>query len=337
MLLGTTSDSPVISMGSESVDLNELLRVYEEKLEPVYPCNIDAAKQEIPDLTYRATEEDKAQFAKAVTGIAKPKVIIPAFPGTNCEYDSARAMEAAGADAEIIVIRNMKVSDISESVEQFAGKLKESQMVFIPGGFSGGDEPDGSGKFITAFFRNPAVKDAVTDLMDNRSGLMCGICNGFQALIKLGLVPYGKIMDTDETCPTLTLNEIGRHQSRLVRIRVTSDKSPWLANTLVGDVYTVPVSHGEGRILADEELLKKLARNGQIATQYVDFDGTPSDDIRYNPNGSVYAIEGMTSPDGRIFGKMGHAERVGYGLYKNVSGKYDMEMFKAAVNFFNKL
>ena len=243
-------------------------------------------------------------------------------------------MEAAGAQAQIMVIRNMTADAIAGSVEAFAGALKDSQMVFIPGGFSGGDEPDGSGKFITAFFRNPAVKDAVTDLMDNRGGLMCGICNGFQALIKLGLVPYGKIMDTDETCPTLTLNEIGRHQSRLVRIRVASDKSPWLAGTEVGDVFTVPVSHGEGRLLADEALLKELAAKGQIATQYVDFDGNPSDDIRFNPNGSAFAIEGMTSPDGRIFGKMGHAERTGYGLYKNVAGRFDMKMFESAVKFF---
>ena len=334
VLLGYTTDDAGITLKGERVDLAALLETYENKLESVYPCNIEAASQSIPDLTYRKKDHSSETFAKAVITTARPKVMIPAFPGTNCEYDSARAMEAAGAQAQIMVIRNMTADAIAGSVEAFAGALKDSQMVFIPGGFSGGDEPDGSGKFITAFFRNPAVKDAVTDLMDNRGGLMCGICNGFQALIKLGLVPFGKIMDTDETCPTLTLNEIGRHQSRLVRIRVASDKSPWLAGTEVGDVFTVPVSHGEGRLLADEALLKELAAKGQIATQYVDFDGNPSDDIRFNPNGSAFAIEGMTSPDGRIFGKMGHAERTGYGLYKNVAGRFDMKMFESAVKFF---
>ena len=314
------------------------MQVYEDKLESVYPCNIDATKQQIPSLDYAGTERVKyADFGgagSAAFATAKPKVLIPAFPGTNCEYDSAKAFEAAGAETEIIVIKNLTADAIAASVSEFAGKLADSQMIFIPGGFSGGDEPDGSGKFITAFFRNPAVKDSVTDLLDNRGGLVAGICNGFQALIKLGLVPYGKIIDTDDTCPTLTLNEIGRHQSRLVRIRVASSKSPWLAQTEVGDIYTVPVSHGEGRLLASEELLKELAANGQIATQYVDFDGKPADDIRFNPNGSVFAVEGMTSPDGRVFGKMGHAERVGYGLYKNVPGRYDMKMFESAVKYF---
>ena len=207
-------------------------------------------------------------------------------------------------------------------------------MVFIPGGFSGGDEPDGSGKFITAFFRNAAVKEGVTDLLENRDGLMCGICNGFQALIKLGLVPYGKIIDTDENCPTLTFNTIARHQSKIVRTRIASNKSPWLSLTDVGEVYNVPISHGEGRFLASEELIRKLAENGQIATQYVDLDGNPTDDIHFNPNNSAFAIEGITSPDGRVFGKIGHSERLGNGLYKNVCGKYDMKIFESAVKYF---
>ena len=207
-------------------------------------------------------------------------------------------------------------------------------MIFIPGGFSGGDEPDGSGKFITAFFRNAAVKDGVTELLEKRDGLMCGICNGFQALIKLGLVPYGKIVDTDESCPTLTFNTIARHQSKIVRTRIASNKSPWLALTEVGEVYNVPISHGEGRFLASEELIKQLAENGQIATQYVDFDGNATSDIRFNPNDSMYAVEGITSPDGRVFGKMGHSERIGGGLYKNVPGEYDIRMFEAAVRYF---
>ena len=207
-------------------------------------------------------------------------------------------------------------------------------MVFIPGGFSGGDEPDGSGKFITAFFRNAAIREGVTELLERRDGLMCGICNGFQALIKLGLVPYGRIIETDASCPTLTFNTIARHQSRIVRVRVASNKSPWLAGTEVGDIYSVPISHGEGRFLASEELVRTLAANGQIATQYVDLDGNATEDVRFNPNGSVYAVEGITSPDGRVFGKMGHAERIGSSLYKKVPGHYDMHMFESAVRYF---
>ncbi|MBQ3002099.1 MAG: phosphoribosylformylglycinamidine synthase subunit PurQ, partial [Clostridia bacterium] len=249
-------------------------------------------------------------------------------------FDSAKAVRDAGAEAEIFVINNLSADGIRKSVENFASKLKDSQIVFIPGGFSGGDEPDGSGKFITAFFRNAEIKEGVTELLEKRDGLMCGICNGFQALIKLGLVPYGKIIDTDETCPTLTFNTIARHQSRIVHTRIASNKSPWLALTNVGDVYTVPISHGEGRFLADEALIKKLAKNGQIATQYVDLCGNATTDVHFNPNNSMYAIEGITSPDGRVIGKMGHSERIGAGLYKNVPGEYDIKMFKAAVEYF---
>ena len=265
---------------------------------------------------------------------AKPKVLIPVFPGTNCEYDSARAVRDAGAEPEILVVNNMSADGIQRSVERFARALNDTQIVFIPGGFSGGDEPDGSGKFITAFFRNAAVKEGVTRLLEDRDGLMCGICNGFQALIKLGLVPYGKIIDTDENCPTLTFNTISRHQSRIVRTRVASNKSPWLALTNVGDVYNVPISHGEGRFLASPELIAQMAANGQIATQYVDLDGNATTDVRFNPNNSMYAIEGITSPDGRVFGKMGHSERIGAGLYQNVPGEYDIRMFEAAVKYF---
>ena len=240
----------------------------------------------------------------------------------------------AGAQPQILVINNLSAAGIQRSVENFANELKTSQMIFIPGGFSGGDEPDGSGKFITAFFRNAAIKEGVTELLQNRDGLMCGICNGFQALIKLGLVPYGKIIDTDENCPTLTFNTIARHQSRIVRTRIASNKSPWLSLTNVGDVYSVPISHGEGRFLASEELIKQLAENGQIATQYVDLSGNATSDVHFNPNDSMYAIEGITSPDGRVFGKMGHSERIGDGLYKNVPGEYDIRMFEAAVKYF---
>ena len=328
-VLGVTTADGSFSYHGEALSQAEVLSAYEDKLESVYPCNIPTPAQNMETFSYETTQR-KAPAVK----VATPKVLIPAFPGTNCEYDSAKAVRDAGAEPEIIVINNLSADGIARSVERFADELKTAQMVFIPGGFSGGDEPDGSGKFITAFFRNAAVKEGVTDLLEQRDGLMCGICNGFQALIKLGLVPYGKIIDTDETCPTLTFNNISRHQSRIVRTRVASNKSPWLALTNVGDVYCVPISHGEGKFLASEALIRRLAANGQIATQYVDLEGNATADIRFNPNGSLYAIEGITSPDGRVFGKMGHSERIGSGLYKNVPGAYNIRMFEAAVKYF---
>lgn len=328
--IGKTTDTGCISRGSECAALEELADIYEGRLESVYTCNIKTEKTDVPAVEYKFEGIRKAPAIKT----AEPKVLIPVFPGTNCEYDSAKAMAEAGAAPEIFLIKNRSAEDIAESVSTFADKVRESQMIFIPGGFSGGDEPDGSGKFITAFFRNEAVRDAVTELMDEREGLMCGICNGFQALIKLGLVPYGRIMETDESCPTLALNTIGRHQSKIVRTRIASNMSPWLADTEVGDVFTMPVSHGEGRFTADDKLIKQLIRNGQIATQYVDLDGNPTNDVQFNPNGSFYAVEGITSPDGRIFGKMGHTERAGYGLYKNVPGRYELDMFRSAVKYF---
>ena len=328
-LLGYVTEDGTFSRGAESVACGELFALYEKKLENVYPTQAPA--ENIPLETFSAPEADRR--APAVK-TARPRVLIPVFPGTNCEYDSARAMTDAGAEAQIMVLNNRTADGIARSVEHFAQALRDAQMVFIPGGFSGGDEPDGSGKFITAFFRNAAVKEEVTALLERRDGLMCGICNGFQALIKLGLVPYGRIIDTDASCPTLTFNTIARHQSRIVRVRVASNRSPWLAATQVGDVYSVPISHGEGRFLADEALIRQLAANGQIATQYVDLDGRATDDIHFNPNGSLFAVEGITSPDGRVFGKMGHAERTGAGLYKNVPGEYDMKMFTSAVRYF---
>ena len=329
-LLGYVTEDGTFSRGAESVACGELFALYEKKLENVYPTQAPA--ENIPMETFSAPEADRR--APAVK-TARPRVLIPVFPGTNCEYDSARAMTDAGAEAQIMVLNNRTADGIARSVEHFAQALRDAQMVFIPGGFSGGDEPDGSGKFITAFFRNAAVKEEVTALLERRDGLMCGICNGFQALIKLGLVPYGRIIDTDASCPTLTFNTIARHQSRIVRVRVASNRSPWLAATQVGDVYSVPISHGEGRFLADEALIRQLAANGQIATQYVDLDGRATDDIHFNPNGSLFAVEGITSPDGRVFGKMGHAERTGAGLYKNVPGEYDMKMFTSAVRYFH--
>ena len=328
-VIGTVTDSGKITLGSEVVELDRLLKVYEDKLESVYSCNIPDRNTQMENFSYA----ERNMSAPAIK-TAKPKVLIPAFPGTNCEYDSAKAVADAGAEPKIMVINNLSADGIKRSVESFANELKTSQIVFIPGGFSGGDEPEGSGKFITAFFRNAAVKDGVSDLLDNRDGLMCGICNGFQALIKLGLVPFGKIIDTDENCPTLTFNTIARHQSRIVRTRVASAKSPWLSEANVGDVYNVPISHGEGRFIASDELIKSLAENGQIATQYVDLSGNATSDVHFNPNDSMYAIEGITSPDGRVIGKMGHSERIGSGLYKNVIGNYDMGLFRSAVKYF---
>ncbi len=328
-VIGETTEEELISYNGEIIMLSELDKIYEDKLESVYSCNIKQSASKIETFSYKASS-----YPAPAIKCANPKVLIPAFPGTNCEYDSAKAVSDAGATPEIIVINNLNSDGIQRSVEKFAKELKTAQMVFIPGGFSGGDEPDGSGKFITAFFRNAAVKEGVTDLLDNRDGLICGICNGFQALIKLGLVPYGKIIDTDESCPTLTFNTIARHQSKIVRTRIASNKSPWLSLMNVGDIVNVPISHGEGRFYASEELILKLAENGQIATQYVDFDGKATSDIQFNPNNSMYAIEGITSPDGRVFGKMGHSERVGEGLYKNVTGNYNIRMFEAAVKYF---
>ncbi len=328
-VLGITTETDAIEYNGEKVELSAVSKVYEEKLEEIYPCNIETEKKDIPAFGYKAES-----YPTPKIGAAKPKVLIPVFPGTNCEFDTAKAMRDAGAEPEIFVIKNLSPKAIAESVENFAASLKQSQIVFIPGGFSGGDEPDGSGKFITAFFRNGEIKDAVSDLLDNRDGLMCGICNGFQALIKLGLVPYGKIIDTDENCPTLSYNTISRHQSKLVRTRIASNKSPWMMETKVGDIYTVPISHGEGRFIASDELVRELAENGQILTQYVDLNGNPTNEIQYNPNGSTFAIEGITSPDGRVLGKMGHSERWANGLYKNVDGVFDMGMFRSAVKYF---
>ncbi len=326
--IGMTTADGTITIGSESASIEELLKLNEEVLEKVYPTKSDEAKA-VKEFSFA----EKSTLAPAVK-TAKPKVLIPVFPGTNCEFDTARALIDAGADAEIAVLKNLSAADVAKSVERFAESLKTAQMVVIPGGFSGGDEPDGSAKFITAFFRNPSVREQVTALLEQRDGLMLGICNGFQALIKLGLVPYGKIIDTDDTCPTLSYNTIGRHQSMLVRTRVCSTKSPWLAGAEVGEIYTVPISHGEGRFIASEELVQQLAANGQIATQYVDLSGVPTMDTAFNPNGSICAIEGITSPDGRVLGKMGHSERIGSQLYRNVPGKYDMQLFRSAVKYF---
>ncbi|MEA4894382.1 MAG: phosphoribosylformylglycinamidine synthase [Oscillospiraceae bacterium] len=330
ILLGHTTEKAEISRGGAVVSLSTLQKCYEGRLEGVYPCNIETANT----MTVPYTFERKAPFYKPQSRFARPKAVIPVFPGTNCEYDTAKALEKAGAEAEIVIIKNLTRIDISASVENFAAKLKSAQMIVIPGGFSGGDEPDGSAKFIASFFRNAAICDEVEELLYRRDGLMLGICNGFQALIKLGLVPYGHIMDADAAFPTLSFNTIGRHQSKLVRTRVASNLSPWLLNTKVGEIYTVPISHGEGRFSASDELICSFGASGQIATQYVDLEDKVTQDIQFNPNGSACAVEGLTSPDGRVFGKMGHSERIGSGLYKNVEGNFDIGLFASAAEYF---
>ncbi len=319
-----------ITYAGETVSMADLQKAYEEKLEPVYPYLTKFPADEV----YPVTCEKKSVMHASYT-VEKPRVLIPVFPGNNCEWDTAKAFEKAGAEAEIFVVRNLTAEDIEDSAKKFAEAIRRSQIIAIPGGFSGGDEPDGSGKFITAFFRNPMVKEAVADLLDKREGLMLGICNGFQALIKLGLVPYGKIIDTDEHCPTLTFNSIGRHQSMLVRTRIATSHSPWLQFAKPGEVYNVAISHGEGRFVAEPEVLKKLVENGQIVAQYVDLNDEVTSNIRFNPNNSYLAIEGITSADGRILGKMGHAERSGEGLYQNIPDlKTEEFLFKGAVAYF---
>ncbi|MBQ6895126.1 MAG: phosphoribosylformylglycinamidine synthase [Clostridia bacterium] len=330
IVLGETTEEYALSFGSEKVCLCDIEKIYCDKLEPVFPVKAKAEEPKVETFSFPC-EKRVAPSIK----VARPKVLIPVFPGTNCEFDTAKRLLKAGADPEIMVINNLTQAGVAQSVEKFASLVDKSQIIFIPGGFSGGDEPDGSGKFITAFLRNPRIKDAVNNLLKNRDGLMAGICNGFQAIIKLGLVPNGEIVDTDENSPTLTFNTIARHQSMIVRTVIASNKSPWLAKTKVGEVYNVPISHGEGRFLCPEETARLLAANGQVATQYADLSGNATMDIAHNPNGSVLAIEGITSPDGRVFGKMGHSERIGNNLYINVDGKYDMQMFEAAVEYYN--
>ena len=326
-LLGVTTHEYQFTACGETLDMAALQEIWEAKLEPVYPYR--KAGPTVPKISGAV----KAPAAPKV-GVAKPKVIIPVFPGTNCEYDTARAFRAAGADPEVLVIRNLTPADVTASCEALVKAIDASQIVMLPGGFSGGDEPDGSAKFIASFFRSPAVTDAVRRLLFERDGLMLGICNGFQALIKLGLVPYGDIRPITPDSPTLTFNTIGRHQSMLVRTRVASTGSPWLSRCELGDEFLVPISHGEGRFVAPQAVLDQLAANGQIATQYIDLDGQPTMDQSYNPNGSLLAIEGIVSPDGRILGKMGHSERRGDGLYENVAGDKFQPIFEGGVDYF---
>ncbi len=328
-VIGETTEAYTVVTDKYTVDLNDLYSKWASKLEPVYPVHVKEPDFKPKKFTYNC----ETRLSPAVK-TAKPRVLIPVFPGTNCEYDTARVFQRAGAETDIMVIRNLNMDAIRESVEVMEKKIKQSQIIMIPGGFSGGDEPEGSAKFIVSFFRNPRLKDAVHELLQKRDGLMLGICNGFQALIKLGLVPYGEIVDMKNDSPTLTFNKIARHQSKMVNTRIASNKSPWLYGCNVGDIHNIAISHGEGRFVANAELIDKLAQNGQIATQYVDFDGEPTFDIQCNPNTSFEAIEGITSPDGRVLGKMGHSERIGTDITKNVCGCKDQKIFESGVAYF---
>ncbi|WP_302967681.1 phosphoribosylformylglycinamidine synthase [Intestinibacter bartlettii] len=327
---GKTIEGQYIEVDGYKVCLGKIYKAYESTLEPIFPTKAVEPTGEVKNINFIVNEHQKSSLS-----IAQPKVFIPAFPGTNCEYDSARAFEDAGAKASIKVFRNLSYANIEDSIETMVKEIESSQIVMIPGGFSAGDEPDGSAKFIATVFRNPKIAEAVNDLLTNRDGLMLGICNGFQALIKLGLVPYGEIKPvTAEDAPTITYNNIGRHQAKVVTTRIASNKSPWLAGTQVGDLHSISISHGEGKFVANKETFDQLVANGQIATQYVDLDGNATYDIDYNPNGSFYAVEGITSADGRILGKMGHSERIGKYTLKNIHGEKDQKIFESGVNYF---
>ena len=326
-VIGETTASYELAVGGETVDLSAIQEAWEHGIESVYPYR--GAGEDVEAVSW----SEKLPLVCSES-FARPRVVIPVFPGTNCEYDTAHAFRRAGAEPQVLVVNNLTPDAVAQSIDALVDAIKKSQIVMLPGGFSGGDEPDGSAKFITAFFRAPAVTEAVRDLLQQRDGLMLGICNGFQALVKLGLVPYGDIVPATSDSPTLTFNTIGRHQSGLVRTRIASSLSPWLSECQVGDVHTVAISHGEGRFVASPEQVATLAAAGQIATQYVDEAGVPSMDLAVNPNGSVLAIEGITSPDGRVLGKMGHSERSGAGLYKNVPGNLYQPLFEGGVNYF---
>ena len=332
-LFGTTTSAYELSVGGEKIDLAELQEAWESAIESVFPYRSEG--EAVEPVSFDVAAAGVTRPAPAVH-VARPRVVIPVFPGTNCEYDTAHAFERAGAVPDVFVISNLTPAAVAESTHELVRRIKESQIIMLPGGFSGGDEPDGSAKFITAFFRAPEVTEAVRDLLQARDGLMLGICNGFQALIKLGLVPYGDIRPMDDTCPTLTFNTIGRHQSRLVRTRVASNLSPWLSKCEVGDVHNIAISHGEGRFVASDKLVSQLVAAGQVATQYVDESGVPGMALDVNPNGSVLAIEGITSPDGRVLGKMGHTERSGAGLYKNVPGNAYQPLIEGGVAYFTE-
>ncbi|EJT6664237.1 phosphoribosylformylglycinamidine synthase [Clostridium perfringens] len=326
--------------------LEELEKAYEEKLEDVFKSKTEDKEECVSDLINNdkdgANILDNGQvhieekLKSKITRVEKPRVVIPVFPGTNCEYDCKRAFEKEGAEVSEVIIRNLNKEALIDSINMLKKEIDKSQIIMLPGGFSAGDEPDGSAKFIATIFRNPKIKDSVMKLLNERDGLILGICNGFQALIKLGLLPYGKIIDIEEDMATLTYNNINRHMSSIVRTKITSKKSPWFNEVSLGEIHSIPISHGEGRFVASEDLLKELVENDQIATQYVDLEGNIAMNMPYNPNGSSLAIEGITSRDGRILGKMGHSERIGDNLYKNIPGEFDQKLFKSGVDYFRK-
>lgn len=328
------------------VSLEELEKAYEEKLEDVFKSKTEDKEECVSDLINNdkdgANILDNGQMhieeklKSKITRVEKPRVVIPVFPGTNCEYDCRRAFEKEGAEVHEVIIRNLNKEALIDSINMLKKEIDKSQIIMLPGGFSAGDEPDGSAKFIATIFRNPKIKDSVMKLLNERDGLILGICNGFQALIKLGLLPYGKIIDIEEDMATLTYNNINRHMSSIVRTKITSKKSPWFNDVSLGEVHSIPISHGEGRFVAPEALIKELVENDQIATQYVDLEGNIAMNMPYNPNGSSLAIEGITSRDGRILGKMGHSERIGDNLYKNIPGEFDQKLFKSGVDYFRK-
>ncbi|XZL75902.1 phosphoribosylformylglycinamidine synthase [Clostridium perfringens] len=328
------------------VSLEELEKAYEEKLEDVFKSKTEDREECVSDLINNdkdgASILDNGQvhieekLKSKITRVEKPRVVIPVFPGTNCEYDCRRAFEKEGAEVSEVIIRNLNKEALIDSINMLKKEIDKSQIIMLPGGFSAGDEPDGSAKFIATIFRNPKIKDSVMKLLNERDGLILGICNGFQALIKLGLLPYGKIIDIEEDMATLTYNNINRHMSSIVRTKITSKKSPWFNEVSLGEVHSIPISHGEGRFVAPEALIKELVENDQIATQYVDLEGNMAMNMPYNPNGSSLAIEGITSRDGRILGKMGHSERIGENLYKNIPGEFDQKLFKSGVDYFRK-
>ncbi|EQG73369.1 phosphoribosylformylglycinamidine synthase [Clostridioides difficile DA00160] len=330
VVLGSTVKEASIFIKGEELALDELYKAHCSTLEPIFPTKTEEVKSKIETISYISQGEAK----KSSLSIATPRVFIPAFPGTNCEYDSARAFERAGANASIRVFKNLTYKDIEDSIDTIVNEIKSSQIIMLPGGFSAGDEPDGSGKFIATVFRNPRVQEAINEFLTQKDGLMLGICNGFQVLIKLGLVPYGEIRVPSESAPTLTYNNIGRHQAKIARTRISSNKSPWLAQTNAGDIHNIAISHGEGKFVASEDVMRELIANGQVATQYVDFNNEATYDIEFNPNGSFYAVEGITSADGRVFGKMGHSERIGEEVYKNIIGEKDQKIFESGVKYF---
>ena len=329
-LIGVTTAEPVIKFADEKISLADVKRALAEPLEKIFPTVKATAAKNISNEIF-----DTPRKLTASVKFAKPRIFIPVFPGTNCEFDSAKVWSRAGGVPDVFVIRNLTPQAVAESIDIMAKKIRAAQIIMLPGGFSGGDEPDGSGKFIAATFRNPRLAEEVMKLLRERDGLILGICNGFQALIKLGLLPYGEIRELEEDSPTLTHNSLGRHVSQYVRTRVTSNLSPWLAKNSIGDVHSIPVSHGEGRFVANDAWLKKLAAAGQIATQYVDFDDKPTNELPFNPNGSAWAIEGITDLTGKIFGKMGHSERIGNFVAKNIHGDKNQRLFEAGVEYFS--